>query len=186
MEKYCSYCGAILTPGAKFCSGCGRSLNQQAAPRNQVPQNAGGYQSYGANQGGYTPAANQNYYQPPMMQKPTKKEYRKICTNEKYRKDLKSSAIALYVLTVLNALIAIAANPGALLDTAIFLALTLGMHLGKSKGCAIGLLCFAIFSVVIMLISTGSLGGWLWVIAAIGGLRAFSAADKEYEAAYGA
>lgn len=204
MARYCPQCGEVLVPGAKFCPGCGKNIPQQSSQQNQASYNAGGYNNYApnnsyasnnsygsnnghpVNNGAYNSVPNQNYYRTPAVNKPTKKEYRKICTNEKYRKELKTSAIILYVLIVLNALLSIAANPVGLLDVGIYLVLTLCMHLNKSKGCAIGVLCYAIFCVVVTMISTGNFAGWLWLIAAMGGIKAFSIADKEYEATYGA
>ena len=128
----------------------------------------------------YTPV------QPNVSQHVTKAQYRKMCTNEKYLKDLKTSAIILYVLTGFSALVAVAGNTAGLLDAAIYLGLTLGMHLGKNKGCAIGILCYAIFSMVVLLAVNGTAGGWLWLIGSIGAVKCFSIADKEYEARYGA
>ena len=124
--------------------------------------------------------------QPPVMQRVTKAQYRKMCTNEKYLKDLKNSAILLYVLGGLAVLLALAGNTLGLLDAAIYVGLTLGMHLGKNKGCAIGILCYAIFSMVVMLALNGTAGGWLWLVGSIGAVKAFSVADKEYEERYGA
>ncbi|MBO7251704.1 MAG: zinc ribbon domain-containing protein [Oscillospiraceae bacterium] len=195
-EKYCSNCGELLVPGSRFCTGCGRPVNQNAAPaygQNGGRQNSGGYNShngYNGNQNTYnTPAVQQNqYYQPyqaPVMQKMSKKEYRKVCTNEKYLKELKSNAIVLYVLVVINALIALAANPWMLLDAGINLVLTLGMHLGKRKGCAVGILVIAIASALISVAENGRMTGYLWIIAGIAALKAFSIADKEYESIYG-
>jgi len=124
--------------------------------------------------------------QPQSPARVTKAEYRKMCTNEKYLKDLKTSAIILYALVGFSALVSVAGNTAGLLDTAIYLGLTLGMHLGKNKGCAIGILCYAIFSMVVMLALNGTAGGWLWLVGSIGAVKAFSVADKEYEERYGA
>ena len=119
------------------------------------------------------------------MQNISKKQYRKICTDEKYLKGLKSNAIALYLLTALNVVIAIASNPWGLIDAGIYLVLTLGMHLGKSKACAIGVLLYAIFCVCVTMANTGNFGGWLWLVVAISAIRNFSIADKEYKQIYG-
>ena len=173
-EKFCSECGEALIPEAKFCPGCGRKLGQTvtAYVPPQVPV--------------YTPpVVNQPPFQPPVMQNISKKQYRKICTDEKYLKGLKSNSIALYILTVLNAVIAIGTNPWALIDTGIYLVLTLGMHLGKNKACAIGVLLYAIFCICVTMATTGNFGGWLWLVIAISAIRNFSIADKEYKELYG-
>ena len=67
----------------------------------------------------------------------------------------------------------------------IAVVLALGMHLGKSKACAVGVLLYGIFCIAVTLATTGNVGGWLWIIAAISGIKAFSAADKEYDMIYG-
>ena len=176
-EKYCAHCGEILVPGSKFCSGCGRPVGQHAAPSQNTNSRSNVYQP---------PVEIQPPYQPPVVRSSmTKKEFRKTCTNETYRKELKSSAITMYVLTVINALVAIGTNPVALVDAAIFLVLALGMHLGKSKFCAVGVLLYGIFCIAVTLATTGNIGGWLWIIAAISGIKAFGTADKEYEMIYG-
>lgn len=171
-QRFCSHCGEELVPGAKFCPGCGRVVGQ-SIPTHDQPRTPV-----------YTPPVNQTPFQPPVAQQISKKQYRKVCTNEKYLKDLKSSAIALYILTALNAVLAFVGNIYGLIDVAIYLVLTLGMHKGKSKACAIGVLLYAIFSIVVVLAMDGTVGGWLWIIAAIGGIKAFSVADKEYEFLY--
>ena len=185
---YCANCGEILVPGAKFCSGCGKPIANKPAPDQNINSWGGFPVTYGnSNQDDFfsAPVAQQ----PPFQAAPqpmSKKEFRKVCQNEKYRKDLKSSAIFLYILSVVNALVAIAANPVALVDTGIYLVLILGMHLGKRKGCAVGVLLYAIFCTVVTMATTGQFGGWLWLIAAIGAIKAFGIADKEYDMIYGA
>jgi len=181
-EKFCSQCGERLVPGANFCSGCGRSIG-----RNTTTVPAGSQHTNTWNENPVTqnrPPLNSDSGQP-VIRQPSKKEFRKICNNEKFRKDLKTNAIILYVLVGINTLVSVGTNPAGLIDAVIYLGLTLGMHLGKSKGCAVGVLCYAIVSTVIGLISTGNLVGWLWIIAAYGGIKAFSVADQEYDSIYG-
>ena len=199
-RKFCTNCGAPLQPGMKFCNYCGTAVPQQAAPvRNTPQQSAPNNYSYGS-QGGYNYGTQPAYGQgaqggynygaqnaaPVRAAEPmTKRQYRKVCTEPKYRKSLKTNAIVMYVLAGLNLLLSIAANPMGLLDVAITLGLALGMHIGKSKGCAIGILVYGIVNIAILLITNGTFSGWLWLILAISSLRAFSVADKEYESIYG-
>lgn len=192
-RKFCNNCGAPLQPGVKFCTYCGTPVPQQAAPvRNTPPQqSAPNPYNYGTqpaanqgNQNSYSYAA-QNAAPVHAAEPMTKAQYRKVCTEPKYRKSLKTNAIVMYVLAGLNLLLSIATNPFGLLEVAITLGLTLGMHLGKSKGCAIGLLVYGIVNIVILLVLNGSISGWLWLVLAISSLRAFSIADKEYESIYG-
>lgn len=175
-QKYCAQCGETLTPDSKFCTGCGTMVEQQTV--NQQPGNWDG-----------VPAANNPYgaysYGCPPAEYVSKGQYRRICTNAEYLKNLKTCAIVLYVLTGLNAVIQLLTAPTGLVVVALDLALVLGIHLGKSKGCAIALLCISIVSVILALIYAGRPGGWMWIIASIAAIRAFSAADREYESIYG-
>lgn len=196
-RKFCTNCGAPLAEGMKFCNHCGTPVPQQAAPAPQQNYSYGsantnaqsGYSYGSANaQGGYNYGyaaqngnAARNAYASATPLPESKKEYRKTCTNEKYRKTLKTNAIIMYVLVGLNLVLSIAANISGLLDVAITLALTLGMHIAKSKGCAVGILIYSIVNMVILLILNGSVGGWLWLVMGISCLKAFSIADKEYE-----
>ena len=181
-DKYCSQCGELLVPGAKYCPGCGREVGHgqsaNADTWNVIPA------APTVNQ--YTPsgAQVQSPAEIPVLQPMSKKQFRKVCTNEKYRKELKTSVITLYILTVINALVAVAVNPVGLVDAAINLGLTLGVHRGKSKACAVGILCYAIFCTLVKMVNGGGFTGWLWFIAAWGAIKAFKQADKEYDMIY--
>ena len=186
-QKYCTQCGSVLEPGSRFCTGCGTMVEQQPVSQAPVYQQAGSWNGvpasnnpYGANPYGYTPAANRA-----PAEYVSKGQYRRICTNAEYLKSLKTCAIWLYILCGLNAAIQLLTDPVGLVVVVIDLALVLGLHLGKSKGCAIALLCFSIICVVMMLINTGRPGGWWWIIASVGAIRTFAIADREYESVYG-
>lgn len=112
----------------------------------------------------------------------TLKDYRKNYASEPLKKSVKTWSIVAYILVGVNVVLALLVNPFALIDSALLLGLTLGIHLGKSKGCAIALLVYAIYNTVITLISSGSLGGWWWIAAAVSFLSAFKKIDDEYKA----
>lgn len=38
MAKYCSNCGKVLNEGAKFCDGCGKAISIDQPPEQQSPQ----------------------------------------------------------------------------------------------------------------------------------------------------
>ncbi len=111
----------------------------------------------------------------------TLQEYRKKYANEKHYSSLRTCAIVGYVLVGINVLLALLGNFFALFDVAVYLGLVLGMHLGRSKGCVIGILCYSIFGVVLGLILNGALTGWLWPILAISALKTFKKIDEDYE-----
>ncbi len=112
----------------------------------------------------------------------TKREFIKHHAGESFQRNLRNTAIVGYIVAGLNLLIALTLNFFAMIDVAIILGLTLGMHLGKSKGCAIALLVCSILSTVIALVSTGQISGWLWIIASVTAVSAYSKMSKAYEA----
>jgi len=117
--------------------------------------------------------------EPEIIVPATKKEYLKKYAGESFYTNLRVTAIVGYVLCGILALSALA-NPFALLDVVIFLALVLGMHLGKSMGCAIAITAYSACSMVLLLIATGTLSGWGWLIVGIYGIIIFQKADKRY------
>ena len=121
-------------------------------------------------------------YETPHM---SKKEYLKSHAPEGFYKTIKTWAIVSYVLIAINVVMLIF-NPLGIFDIALMLGLTLGIHLKKSKGCAIALLIYGIFNFVVGIVINGAPMGILWLVAAIVYLVQFNKAEKEYKAIYGA
>ncbi len=132
----------------------------------------------GAEQAAQAPAEEEE----PWIREVSKREYLKKYAPESFYTNLRIEAIIGYVLCGIAALTAII-NPFALVDVAINPALTLGMHLGRSKGCAIAILVYAILGVVINLVLNGTLAGWAWLIVGIYALILFRNAEKRYQEA---
>jgi len=124
---------------------------------------------------------NTDPYATPVQKADSLSDYIENYAEEKTRKDIKSVAILCYVCGGITAVSAIAFNPIALIDAALIIGLALGMHKKKSKGCAIAILVLAIYEVVIALILTGQLAGWLWVVAGIWAVITFNHAEKAYK-----
>ena len=55
----------------------------------------------------------------------------------------------------------------SLLDVGLLLGLGLGIHLRQNIPCAIILLVFSIINILVMLVTSGTFGGWLLLIAGI-------------------
>ena len=144
----------------KFCTSCGAQLDDNAAFCTGC---------------GTTQAA-------PINRNITFKEYMETHADPAHLKSIKTSAIICYVCLGISAVIAILFNLLGLIDVVVLGALTFGMHLGKSKGCAIALLVCSILSTVIALVSTGQISGWLWIIASVTAVSAYSKMSKAYEA----
>ena len=113
----------------------------------------------------------------------SKEEFLK--NHETLKKNVKVIAIISYVLIALNA-ISIIINPLVIIDIAILLVCTLGAHLKKKKGFAIGVLIYGIISVIIGLVSAGTPSGWMWIIFGILYITQMNKAEKDYASLYGA
>lgn len=94
----------------------------------------------------------------------TKKEFLMLPENKKLRSQIRGAAIICYIcggLTLL--LMIISLNLMMLLDVAILVGLGLGVHLAYSRVCAILLAVYAVFSVIVGLVSTApSAAGSSW------------------------
>ena len=105
--------------------------------------------------------------------------------HETLKKNVKVTAIVSYVLIALNAL-SIIFNFLIIIDIAILLVCTLGVHLKKKKGFAIGIIVYGIISVIIGLLSAGTPTGWMWIVFGILYITQINKAEKEYASLYGA
>ena len=170
--KQCPNCGQSLPDEAKFCTGCGAPLGQTAPAGNASYNNVSGTEFPGApvhpdarpnagapayGYGGYAPRA------------ATKKEFLKLPGNEKVRKEIQTCGIICYICAVITAIMGLAVmhQPYILLDVALLVGLGLGIHLAQSRACAVVLLVYALFSMVMGLVQNGQLNGWLIAIAGV-------------------
>ena len=153
---FCAKCATALVQGGKFCPKCGHPVG--------VPVVGGGLENT-----------------IPAGEVVSKKEFRKKYAGEKFKRELRVAAIIAYIMVGINTLVAVLLNPFGLIDSAILLGLTLGMHLGRSKGCAIAILAYSIFSSIIGLVSSGALVGWVWIAVGVSAVILFANTDKRYQ-----
>ena len=111
----------------------------------------------------------------------TKKEF-----IEKYasslKDDLKKAAIAGYICSGISAVFGlIIMNPFVIFEVMILVGLLLGMHLGKSKACAIIYLCIACLDCLVSIVAYGRPSGWIVIIAGIAAVVTFGKIDKQYK-----
>ena len=169
VNRFCTGCGTEIPAGTNFCSNCGQAVSDQNAT--QAPP---------AQQQVYPQYNDQVAGQPPQGQFISKKEYINNYIPS-FKRDVRNIAVVCYICAGLNAIISLILNPFGILDSLILLGITLGMHLGKSKVCAILLLIFACIEALYGIIATGTPTGILWVIAGIWAVITFNKADKEYK-----
>lgn len=156
---YCKNCGAQLDKNAFFCISCGTAT---------------------ANSQNIDPTADQTV-QEDIDPNISKKDYINKYAPASIKKAIRNSAIWCYICGGITVVSALLINPFAILDGLAFIGLGLGVHLGKSKACAIIALVLSILEVVIALLATGMLSGWLWIIAGVSCVVSTNKADKCYK-----
>lgn len=153
---YCKNCGAQLDKEAFFCNACGTAT--QNSENLEVPVQP---------------------QQPQIDPNISKKDY-----IDKHAPDIKrqirNAAIWCYICGGITVASAVMLNPIGIIDGLVFVGLGLGVHLGKSKACAIIALVLACVEVGLALALTGMLSGWLWIIAGVCCVIATNKADKRY------
>lgn len=108
-------------------------------------------------------------------------EYRNIYASDSFHKTIRGWCIAGYAMCGFGLLVGfLLSGPFALIDSAIQIGLLLGVHLKKSKGCAIGLIVYAAISMLIGLLASGSPTGWGWLALGIATCSAINQVDKQY------
>lgn len=98
----------------------------------------------------------------------TKKEFLKLPENKKIRKEINGAAIICYICAGITLLVSLATGSfSSIVDVVILVGLGLGIHLAKSKVCAIILTVYGAINMIIITAANGSLGGWLPLAAGI-------------------
>lgn len=158
----CQKCNAQIPDNSQFCTNCGAAI--ETSVRNTPLQ--------------YVPLVTE-----PVQEQPVDfKDFLTRFAPEEVRKSLRSASILAYVCAGISAVANLVLGyPLGLIDVAILLGLALGMHIGKSKICAILLLVAAVAEVAYTLATTGNFGGWLWILAGVSGVMAFAKAEKMYK-----
>ena len=83
---------------------------------------------------------------------------------------------------VAGAVVALLVSPTMLLDVIVILVLGLLIQLKQSRVCAVLLLAYSLFNTVVSIVTTGSVGGWLLIIAGAYAVKSTFALEKEYQA----
>ena len=177
----CTHCGAFVPHNTNFCLSCGAPVTMDSVQPTQTYQNQQTYgqaqtyqnqQTYGQTQ---TYQNQQPYAQP--YQNPvygqtmgrTRADFNHHPNCRKYTGNLTGACCLLYFCAAITLLVntIMSGNLLSFVDFSIILGLTLGIHLGKSRVCAIILTCYAAINMIYMLIMFGTLGGWLIAVGAV-------------------
>ena len=116
---------------------------------------------------------------PPRGDYISRKEFIDQYIEPSLRKNIASIAILCYVCAGLTFVVSCLSNPIGIIDALILTGLALGMHLAKSRICAILILIFSIIEVLLALVS-GSFPFW-WLLAGISAVTTFSKIEKQYK-----
>lgn len=183
----CENCGNWVEDGASNCPGCGAPVMAQgAAPGQQM--NMG--QSGNGMPGGGQPAGGMvngnpswsGYSEPGLGRMAFYKH-----PNVSYlRKQLAGCGIGMYILAALNGVLYAVTGDiiSAVIAVVLFAGLGLGIHLGQSRVCAILLTVYGTFNVIVTVMETGRVSGWLFLLVGIYGLIytfKFHKAWKQYK-----
>lgn len=133
----CKSCGRANEQGAKFCKSCGAPLEGEA----DVQQNNKvGYQQKNMGYQQYDMSGNMNFGTTRM----TKEEFNQCANIKTIIKNITIAAIITYVI-----------------------GLGVGVHVAKSRACAVVLLVYSVFNMIYMLLLAGMPGGWLILVCGI-------------------
>ena len=133
----CSKCGTELEGNALICPSCGQVVPYEGRLQEQ----------YGET-------------------KLTKKEFLKLPAMKPCRSNINTCGILLYIFGVIN--IAYAIYMQALPADGVFLILLgLGIHLLRSRVCAVLCTVYGAFNLIYMIMETGKLRGWWILLVAI-------------------
>lgn len=173
---FCTACGTQMPEGTTFCSVCGQKrINSNvhgAVPQSTMPNQQVFSQMSSFNNFDSTPL-------PPAGTPVSRKEFINKYAQPSLRKNITSIAILCYVCAGLTFIVSCLLNPFGIIDALALGGLALGMHLAKSKVCAILILVLSIIEVIMSLI-VGMFPVW-WLVAGILAVVTFSKIDKQYK-----
>ena len=150
----CSHCGVELESNASVCPFCGQAVPDVSRMQGQN-----------------------------VSKKLTKKEFLDLPEMKSYKKDITSCGIVLYILGGINIVVAIMSLMLPL-DGIFLILFGLGIHLGKSRVCAILCAAFGVVNSIYLGITTGKLGGWFILLTgfyAVKGIFKFHSAWNKYQ-----
>ena len=158
----CKSCGRANEQGAKFCKSCGAPLEGWA----DVQQNNKvGYQQKNMGYQQYDMSGNMNFGTTRM----TKEEFNQCANIKTIIKNITIAAIITYVIGAISLItnVILGGNIFGLLDVIIVIGLGVGVHVAKSRACAVVLLVYSVFNMIYMLLLAGMPGGWLILVCGI-------------------
>lgn len=116
------------------------------------------------------------------MEQMSKQEFYKNHANKRDRGNIRAAAILGYICAGATLLLGLLVqNYFVIIDVVLILGLSLGVHIAKSRACAVLLLIYAIINLVISLLATGRITGWWMIIVGICGIMGTFNFYKDYQ-----
>ena len=157
---FCGNCGQQIADGAAFCPECGAPVNAQQAPVYQAPV----------------------YEAVPVSVAPMSKKEFWASLSKKERSNITTASIMCYISAGLTMILGlIGGNYLVIVEVLLMAGLGLWLHLSKSTVAAWIITVYAAINTIFTLVTTGTPGGWLVLMAgiyAIIGCRKFNKAYK--------
>lgn len=186
---FCNGCGNQLPEEASFCPVCGQRRAQvapsAAAQADQtnlgsIPRpNTFAYDHENPLPPSGCPAV-RDHQLPRGVGECSRKDFIEKYADPSLKKNITSIAILCYICAGATFVASCLANPWGIIDALVLAAFALGMHLAKSKACAISILILSIVEVVLSLAAAGSFPFW-WLVAGISAVVVFAKIEKQYE-----
>ena len=147
----CKSCGRANELGARFCKSCGAPLESDES-----------MQQNNTNQSENVCQQNNQYVMPESMYsgttRMTKKEFNECANIKSITKNITAAAIINVVM---------AGNIAGLVDVMIVVGLGLGIHLAKSRACAVIITAYSIINFIYVILLSGMPGGWLIIVCGV-------------------
>jgi tetrahydromethanopterin S-methyltransferase subunit E len=136
---------------------------------------------YGQQPYGYGAQSNPYAQQPAM----TRGEFYKNYAAKAIKGNITAAGVLSYITAAITLILSLAVmnDPFLLIDCLLVLGLGLGVHLGRSRVCAVLLMAYAAYNTIFFLITSGMVSGWLIIIAgicALAGTFTFEKAWKQF------
>ena len=111
----------------------------------------------------------------------SKNQFYMVHANKRDKGNIRAAAILGYICAAATLLLGLLMqNYFIIIDVALILGFSLGVHIGKSRACAVLLLIYAIISLIISLITTGQITGWWLIIVGVCGIMGTFNFYKDY------
>lgn len=112
----------------------------------------------------------------------SKKEFYTQYAEKKDKGNIRAAAILGYICAGATLLLGVLMqNYFIVIDVAIILGLSLGIHIAKSRACAVAILVYSLINVIFSLLATGQISGWWLVIVGVVGIIGTFHFHKAYQ-----